>query len=467
MATFTFQTFQQAQQDGRLKDFLWDFIQQHKSSPQVAGKTGAAAADLYDRQKNPGAEQFATAYADMLKKLSKNTRQDVVRPDMVKSNLFRRLNKQRAAYSLGNGVTFADKQTDKEKLGQTFDEQVFKAGYFALIHGESFGFWNFDHLDVFKLTELAPLYDENTGVLRAAVRFWQLNPDTAIKVVLYEEDGYTEYKSQERGASPLEESVKKRGYLTTTVTTAVGGEESVTEYNYGSLPIVPLWGSDLHQSTLVGLKAYIDNTDLVMSGFCNDLQDCAQIYWLCENFGGMSTDELQSFLEQLNLYHVANADTSEGGKIQPYTTEIPVTARSTLLDLLHNRAYEDFGGLDVHCVSADSTNDHLDAAYEPLNHNADDFEAQLTPFIQQICKLAGLGDVSPIFTRSKITNTKEQVDMVLSEVAVIGQDMTIDLLPNLTPEQKEQAKAALMAESAERETMDDNEDEEGNGDGKS
>lgn len=464
--TFTFQTFQQAQKDGRLTDFLWDFIQQHKSSPQVAGKTGAAAADLYDRQKNPGAEQFAAAYADMLKKLSNNTRRDVVRPDMVKSNLFRRLNKQRAAYSLGNGVTFADDEAAKEKLGPTFDEQVFKAGYFALIHGESFGLWNFDHLDVFKLTELAPLYDEDTSVLRAAVRFWQLNPDTPIRVVLYEEDGYTEYKSQERGTQPLQESAAKRGYKKTAVTTTVGGEEEVTEENYGTLPIVPLWGSDLHQSTLVGLKAYIDNTDLVMSGFCNDLQDCAQIYWLCENFGGMQNDELQSFLEQLNLYHVANADTSEGGKIQPYTTEIPVTARSTLLDLLHNRAYEDFGGLDVHCVSADSTNDHLDAAYEPLNHNADDFEAQLTPFIQQICKLAGLGDVSPIFTRSKITNTSEQVSMVLSEAPIIGQDMTIDLLPNLTPEQKEQAKAALMAESAERETADE-EEEEGNGDGES
>ena len=457
MATFTFQTFQQAQQEGRLTDFLWDFIQQHKSSPQVAGRTGALAADLYDRQKNPGAEQFAAAYAEMLKRATNNTR-DIMRPDMVKSNLFRRLNKQRAAYSLGNGVTFAD-GTDKLKLGSTFDEQVFKAGYFALIHGESFGFWNNDHLVVFKLTEFAPLYDEKTGLLQAGVRFWRLNPDTDMHCILYELDGFTEYTESKIG-NVMQETTPKQTYKSVTVTTPGGGLESVEGENYSALPIVPLWGSDLHQSTLVGLKAYIDNTDLVMSGFCNDLQDCAQIYWLCENFGGMTQDELQGFLQQLNLYHVANADTSDGGKVQPYTTEIPVTARSTLLDLLHSRSYEDFGGLDVHCVSADSTNDHLDAAYEPLNHNADDFEAQLTPFIQQICKLAGLGDVSPIFTRSKITNTKEQVDMVISEAPIIGKDMAIDLLPNLTPEQKEQAKAALMAESATRETVDEEEDED-------
>ena len=59
----------------------------------------------------------------------------------------------------------------------------------------------------------------------------------------------------------------------------------------------------------------------------------------------------------------------------------------------------------------------------------------------------------PTFNRSKITNTAEQVSMVISEAPIIGQDMAIDLLPNLTPEQKEQAKAALMAESATRETV--------------
>ena len=66
----------------------------------------------------------------------------------------------------------------------------------------------------------------------------------------------------------------------------------------------------------------------------------------------------------------------------------------------------------------------------------------------------------PAFNRSKITNTAEQVSMVISEAPIIGQDMAIDLLPNLTPEQKEQAKAALMAESATRETVGEEEDED-------
>ena len=130
---------------------------------------------------------------------------------------------------------------------------------------------------------------------------------------------------------------------------------------------------------------------------------------------------------------------------------------------LHSSLYEDFGGLDVHCVSADSTNDHLEAAYQPLDENARDFENQVTKFVRQILKIAGLPDAKPQYNHVRISNTAEQVSMVISEAAIIGQDMAIDLLPNLTPEQKEQAKSALMAESAVRETTDDD-DDEGNGD---
>ena len=50
---------------------------------------------------------------------------------------------------------------------------------------------------------------------------------------------------------------------------------------------------------------------------------------------------------------------------------------------------------------------------------------------------------------------------MISEAPIIGQDVAIDLLPNLTPEQKEQAKAAMMAESATRETVDEEDEDDG------
>ena len=79
-------------------------------------------------------------------------------------------------------------------------------------------------------------------------------------------------------------------------------------------------------------------------------------------------------------------------------------------------------------------------------------------------KIAGLPDVKPQYTHVRISNTKEQVDMALAEATIIGNEMAIELLPNLTQEQKEQAKAALMAESATRETTEDDTGEEDNND---
>lgn len=440
-------------------EFVRGFIGEHVSS---APYRMAEDADLYDMQLNSGIDRFLDAMANIDLKLH-NIAQQSARPDTVKSNSFHRLNVQRTAYSLANGITLPDADDTKAALGESFDEQLYRIGYLACIHGEAFGFWNADHLDIFKLTNFAPLYDEKDGTLRAGIYFWRLQPDKPMHAVLYEESGYTRY-TEDSGTVRIfrQDDGGQQPYKTKVVTTPGGGVESVEGEGYGTLPIVPLWGGSRKQSTLVNLKGYIDNIDLIVNGFCDDLRECAQVYWVITNYGGMKDSDLRQFVQRLRYNHIANiSNNGTDNSVQPYTQEIPTQAREALLTRLHSSMYEDFGALDVHCVSASSTNDHLEAAYQPLDENARDFENQVTKFVRQILKIAGLPDARPQYTHVRISNTKEQVDTVLSEAAVIGQDMAIDLLPNLTPEQKEQAKAALMAESATRETMDEEDEDDG------
>lgn len=454
----TYQDLEAVQNDPAAKTaFVQSFIAEHVTSAPVRT---AEKADKYDKQLNTGVDDFLDALADIDYKLNGITKR--ARPETVKSNSFHRLNVQRVAYSLANGITLPDADEVKAQLGENFDEQLYRLGYLACIHGESFGFWNNDHLDVFKLTEFAPLYDEQDGTMRAGIRFWRLQPDKPMHAVLYEESGYTRYTEDSKGERLLHQDGEQQPYKTTTTTTPAG-DEIVEGEGYGTLPIVPLWGSSAKQSTLVNLKGYIDNIDLIVNGFCDDLRECAQVYWLISNYGGMNDSDLRKFMQRLRFNHAANVDNAgdNGGSVQPYTQEIPTQARETLLQRLHSSLYEDFGGLDVHCVSADSTNDHLEAAYQPLDENARDFEQQVTKFVRQVLKIAKLPDAKPQYTHVRISNTKEQVDMALAEATIIGNEMAIELLPNLTQEQKKQAKAALMAESATRETVDeDKEDEE-------
>lgn len=418
--------------------FINKAIRQHTSSPDYKM---AMNADDYDHQQNTTIYNyvrtiFTSTGAEIQDFTAANNR--------IASNFFHRLNTQRCMYSLGNGVSFSEHKgkrvvdgieqtydTTKDMLGQDFDTALKDAAYKALIHGVSFGFWNFDTLYVFPLTEFVPLWDEDTGALRAGIRFWQLDKDKPMTAILYEEDGYTKYRGgRHSGQLNFAQVEEKHAYKQNYVYSEADGLEVVGNENYGVLPIVPLWGSKLHQSTLVGMQRAIDSYDLIRSGFANDLTDCAQIYWILSNCSGMTDTELARFRDRLKIQHIAVADTEESG-VTPYTQEIPYQARQAYLDGIRAGIYEDFGGLDVHTIAAGSTNDHIDAAYQPLDENADDFEYQIIKFVQQILSLIGVED-TPVFKRNRVSNQKEQAELIVLEAPYLDDETILQKLPNIS-----------------------------------
>lgn len=419
----------------------------------------AKSADEYDHQRN----ETIINYVKTIFTMTGTPVEDFTASNnKLCSNFFRRLNTQRCTYLLGNGVSFSDHKevsvneegvqttvdTTKETLGNRFDTDLKRAGYSALIHGVCFGYWNVDRLHIFPLTEFVPLWDEETGALRAGIRFWRLDENKPMIAVLYEENGYTKYKSKAKVGMDFEEIQPTRPYRVTVAVSEEDGEEIIGEENYGSLPIIPLWGSDLHQSTLVGMKEKIDSFDLIRSGFANDLTDCAQIYWILENCGGMSDTELARFRDRLKIAHIATVDT-DNSKATPYTQDIPYGARSAYLTEIRNGIYEDFGALDVHAVAAGATNDHIDAAYQPMDEEADNFEYQIIEFIQQILRLIGIED-TPVFKRNRISNQMEQTNMVLSAAEYLDEETILSKLPFVTIDEVAEILAKKDQESADR-----------------
>lgn len=431
-------TYQDFLEEPNVLDFIGKAINQHVSSEDYKI---AQQADEYDRQKN-------TTIYNYVRMIFTSTGVPVedftAANNKIASNFFHRLNTQRCMYSLGNGISFSDHKDKRmvngveqtvdltdEMLGTEFDTDLRDGAYKALIHGVSFGFWNLNKLYIFPLTEFVPLWDEETGALRAGIRFWQLDKDKPITAVLYEEDGYTKFRGgRHNGNMNFAVVQPKTAYKQVYRESAADGVEVVGAENYGSLPIVPLWGSKLHQSTLVGMQRAIDSYDLIRSGFANDLTDCAQIYWIISNCSGMTDAELARFRDRLKVQHIAVADT-DNSAVTPYTQEIPFQARQTYLDAIRAGIYEDFGGLDVHTIAAGATNDHIDAAYQPLDENADDFEYQIIKFVQQILALMGVED-TPVFKRNRISNQMEQTQMVVMEAQYLDDETVLQKLPNIT-----------------------------------
>jgi hypothetical protein len=403
-------------------------ITQHRISDVY--KTSVDA-DRYDAQQNTTIMQFTKK----LYGINEGNPDLISSSNRLCSNFFRRLNTQRVTYSMGNGMKFGKRDTEK-KLGYNFEQTMQSAGYYGCIHGITFLFWNLDHVHNFKITEFAPLWDEEDGTLKAGIRFWRLDENKPSKAVLYEIDGYTVFEGS-GGFSDFRIKEDKRAYMMTYAKAPADAEaEIIGEENYNGFPIIPLYGSRLKQSTLVGMKAQIDAYDLVRSGFADDLAECSEIYWLIGNAGGMLDSDLAKFRRRLKLEHIASIPDVDDVSVTPYTQEIPYQSRKAFLDDIRAGIYEDFGGLDVHTVSAGATNDHIDAAYQPLDENADDYELQIIEAVHKLLALLNIED-TPIFKRNRISNEKETTEMILASANYLDDETVLNLLPFVSPDMVE------------------------------
>lgn len=440
----TFQDFtEKATPQERMK-FLLAAIEAHNRSPEVAT---ARDADEYDAQRNITINRYAKKLYNLTgEKAADFTAEN----NRIASNFFHNFNTRRCTYSLGNGVEFSGKKKTKDKLGKDFDTRLKEAAKLALIHGRAFLFLNIDRVHVFKVTEFVPLVDEETGKLRAGIRYWQLEEGRPLNVTLYEEDGYTQYIKPDKGEMRV--AKEKRPYIQETEKAPADTEEKVTGgKNYAALPIVPLWGSDLHQSTLVGMRGAIDAYDLIRSGFADDLQQCAEVYWILENYNGMNDADLLKFRDRLKLLHIAAADTADGGKVSAHTQEVPHAARTAFLTEIRAGMYEDFGLMDLRTLSAAATNDHIEAAYQPQDDMADDFEYQVIEAVQQLLALIGIED-TPEFKRGKVSNSKELVDMLATEASLVDlpDEILVEMFPNFTPEMVKKALDMMANDEVDR-----------------
>lgn len=384
-------------------EFVLDAIREHKGSDLY--KT-AYDAELYYKHQNPTIMRFQKWVYNMYGQKVP----DIWSPNnKIASNWYNYFTTQAVSYLLGNGVTFKT-ESNKTKLGKDFDKRVQDIATHAKNGGVAFGFWNLDHLECFDLTEFVPIYDEDDGGLKAGIRFWQIDDSKPLRATLYELDGYTDYiKRKGEDVAILHD---KMAYTQIVRKNDIEGETILDGAPPAGFPIVPLWNIN-RQSDLVGNRGTIDAYDLMVSGLINNVSDGEFIYWILKNCDGMTPLDDVKFVEQLKLTHVGHANGDEGSSVDAHNVTVEFEATAEALDRLTNQLYADFMALKVQDVSAGSvTATQIKAAYEPINQKTDQFEYQVTEFIQGIFALAGIDD-EPTYTRSQMSNQSETLEMVL------------------------------------------------------
>lgn len=318
---------------------------------------------------------------------------------------------QEVSYLLGNGVSWGDEAT-AGKLCADFDQEVMDAARAAKIGGIAFGFWDLDHLRVFEVPEFVPLYDEENGAMMAGIRFWQVAPDKPMRATLYETDGFTEYFRPENGDMTIMQL--KRSYKLIVRTSDVGETEIFDGGNYPSFPIVPLKNNKRGLSEIVGKRNTIDALDLASSNMVNNVDEGNIIYWAIKGFGGMSDVDLAKFVERVKTLHVAQVKSGDDStSVEPHSIEAPFEGTSATIDMLKKKLYEDFHCFDASAVSAgNQTATAIKACYVPLDLQTDKFEAEVTRFLLEILRLAGIDD-KPSYTRNQIINKTEETQSLL------------------------------------------------------
>ena len=421
-------------------EFVLDAIREHKGSDLY--KT-AYDAELYYKHQNPTIMRFQKfVYNQFGQKVP-----DIWSPNnKIASNWYNYFATQAVSYLLGNGVTFGKKEQTKDKLGKDFDKKVQDVAIHAKNGGVAFGFWNYDHLEVFKLTEFVPLYDEDDGGLKAGIRFWQIDDSKPLRATLYELDGYTDYIK--RNGEDVAVLHDKMAYTQIVRKNDIEGETILDGAPPAGFPIVPLWNVN-RQSDIVGNRGTIDAYDLMVSGLINNVSDGEFIYWILKNCGGMSELDDAKFIEQLKLTHVAHANgDDDGASVEAHNVNVEFQATAEALDRLTEQLYTDFMALKVQDVSAGSvTATQIQAAYEPINQKTDQFEYQVTEFINGILALAGIED-EPTYTRSQMSNQSETLEMVLQAAEYLDEEyVTTKILTLLGDADK--AKEVLKRKDAE------------------
>lgn len=415
--------------------------------------TTARIADDYDRCRNTTIMSFQK----MLNRVTGERVPDRISPNHKStSNFYNVFTTQLNQYLLGNGATWNDKATEK-KIGADFDNRLQEAGHSALVEGVSYGFFDVDHIRVFKALEFVPLYDEDNGALMAGIRFWQLASDKPLRATLYELDGFTDYlwdkdnapQGKWQAIDKEAYKIEKRPYKLKVRVSAADGTEVYDGENYPAFPIVPLWGNPHHTAELVGMREKIDAYDMILNGFENDL-DNAQIYWIIKGAGGMDDVDLTQFLERLKL--VGAAVPEDGQEVNAMTVEIPHEAREKLLDRLEKQLYRDSMIMNPEDIASGATTaTQIRAAYERQNVKADQFEYCVLDFVQGILAVAGVQD-EPTFTRSTIVNVQEEVQTVVMAASYLTEDyVTRKILTLLGDGDKaDEIIASMDANDAER-----------------
>lgn len=196
---------------------------------------------------------------------------------------------------------------------------------------------------------------------------------------------------------------------------AAAAEANAEFFSWGEVPFIPLYNNDERIYDLKEVRGLLDNYDVIVSDFANNLEDMQDVYWVLKGYHG---ENLSKFLDEVRRYKTLKV--SEEGSATTETVEIPTVAREAMLGILNDNIFKFGRGVDTSQTGdGNLTNIVIRARFANLDLKASEFETQVTEFIDEVVELLNryleindqpqLEDYEVTFNRSMIINETEML----------------------------------------------------------
>lgn len=303
--------------------------------------------------------------------------------------------------------------------------------------------------------ELILIYDtQYQDVLTSVVRYYtyELVTESGQKKTLYKVEYWTDnqveyWEQQENLTFKLDPyyDPNPAGHFHKFNTTKPGEKK---QHGWGRPPFVVLKNNDGWKTDLEPVKGLIDSYDKVKSGWCNDLDDFQELIYIVKGYQGLTSEaqsglsELAIFMQNLKTHKVIPVEVD--GAVSTLKAEIPVDAKLKFLEITKREIayFSDSVYYDVDKTGNNPSGVALDILQSPLDRKADEVINEMkvalselfwffTKFINMKYKkdFDSKGIVFT-FTKSRITNDNEKVDMLnksqLSQQTYLEQHPSVD-----------------------------------------
>lgn len=204
------------------------------------------------------------------------------------------------------------------------------------------------------------------------------------------------------------------------------------EHGMGEIPFVPFYNNRSHSGDLSMVKDLIDQYDLVVSGFANDLADIQEVIFVLRNYGG---EDLNTFLSELKRYKAikVEGDSLNAGGVETMSIEIPIEARVKFLEILKRQIFISGQGVDPDPAAfGNSSGVALKYLYSLLEIKAGlletEFRSGFKTFLRLVLRYLNAPEDLPviqIYTRNAIENDLEAAEIAQKSEGLISRETVL------------------------------------------